>query len=302
MKRILLVLIVLVLVLYTGICYYFSTRVLVPPRKALQDPQELVERYGTYDEVSVETADGLQLNGWLFENPDTTQCGVILVHGHGSNRYGMRHWMPYFWMKGCDVMMYDHRAHGESEGTYGTFGIKESEDLLWIHDLFKEATALENSQISWVGSSWGAATVLHAGPEVNDLAFILSDSPFRDLNAAVMERAIRDYGSWIKLLKPTIYALVKWRAGFDPEQANTVARASKVQIPVILIHSRTDEATSSDQSEAIAAAMSDQVVTFHHTDWGSDHVKDVQNYPERYWGLVDDFLETRVRLDSTVVW
>lgn len=301
-KRILIILGVLVLVMYGGICYYFSSRVIEPPQKPLEDPQELVEKYGSFTDVVVETEDGLKLNGWLFENTDSTECGVIMVHGHGSNRYGMRHWMPYFWMKGCDVLMYDHRAHGDSEGVYGTFGVRESQDLLRVHEFFKISTGLSDEAVSWVGSSWGAATVLHAGPEVTDLAFILSDSPFKDLNAAVMERAIRDYGSWIKLLKPTIYALVKWRAGFDPDQANTVARAQSITIPVLLIHSQSDEATSSDQSEAIAAAMNAEVVTFHHTDWGSLHTKDVQNYPDRYWGLVDAFLESKVRQDSTVVW
>ncbi len=302
MKRILIVSVVLVTMMYTGICYYFSSRVIIPRRKALQDPQELVEQYGSFTDISVQTDDGLQLNGWLFENADSTDCGVILVHGHGDNRYGMRHWMPYFWLKRCDVLMYDHRAHGTSEGTYGTFGIREAQDLLLIHDYFKSTVGLKDQEISWVGSSWGAATVLQAGPEVNDLAFILSDSPFRDLNAAVMERAIRDYGSWIKLLKPTIYAMVQWRAGFDPEKASTVERAKSVNVPVLLIHSQSDEATSSDQSEAIASVMKSQHLIFHHTDWGSAHVKDVQNFPDRYWGLVDAFLRSKVRLDSAVVW
>ncbi|MDW3195583.1 MAG: alpha/beta hydrolase [Cytophagales bacterium] len=293
-KRILIIFGVLILVLYGGTCSYFSSRVIEPPQKPLEDPRELVAKYGAFTDVAITTNDGLKLNGWLFENADSTDCGVIMVHGHGSNRYGMRHWMPYFWMKGCDVLLYDHRAHGDSEGTYGTFGVKESQDLLKVHEYFQKSTGLSNQQISWVGSSWGAATVLHAGPEVNDLAFILSDSPFKDLNAAVMERAIRDYGSWIKLLRPTIYALVKWRADFEPDQANTIARAKAIDIPVLLIHSQSDEATSSDQSEAIAAAMDPEVVTFHHTDWGSAHVKDVQNYPDRYWGLVDEFLEEQL--------
>ncbi len=302
MKRVLMIIAVLVVLLYGGICYYFSSRVIIPPKRALENPQELVSQYGAFTDVMVETEDGLTLRGWYFDHPDTASCGVIMAHGHGSNRFGMRYWMPYFWLKGCDVLMYDHRAHGMSDGTYGTFGIRESRDLLKVHEFFKSATDLEDQEIGWVGSSWGAATTLQAGPEVDALAFILSDSPFKDLNAAVMERAIRDYGSWIKLLKPTIYALVKWRADFDPEKANTVARASMVNVPVLLIHSQSDEATSSDQSESIAAAMKSENLIFHHTDWGSLHTKDVRNYPDRYWSLIDNFLETKVRLEATSVW
>lgn len=294
MKRFLIIGGILLTALYFSVCYYFSSRVLIPPKRALQDPKELVAQYGVFTDIRIETEDGLQLNGWLFENPDTTDCGVIMVHGHGSNRYGMRYWMPYFWLKGCDVMMYDHRAHGNSEGIYGTFGVKESQDLLRVHERFKEATALENQEIGWVGASWGAATVLHAGSEANDLAFILADSPFKDLNAAVMERAVRDYGSWVNLLRPTIYAFVEWRGGFDPEQASTLEKAKHIDIPVLLIHSQTDEATSSDQSVAIAQAMKQELLVFHHTDWGSFHTKDVREYPERYWQLIDAFMATHV--------
>lgn len=299
MKRVLIVIAVIVIFMYVGICYYFSSRVILPPKRALEDPEELVEKYGTFSDVAVKTEDGLTLEGWYFDHPDTASCGVIMVHGHGSNRFGMRYWMPYFWLKGCDVLMYDHRAHGESGGVYGTFGVKESRDLLKIHEYFKSTTNLQDQEICWVGSSWGAATALQAGPEVDDLAFILSDSPFKDLNAAVMERAIRDYGSWIKLLKPTIYALVKWRADFDPENANTIAGAVAVNVPVLLIHSQTDEATSSDQSEAIAAAMDPENFIFHHTDWGSLHTKDVRNHPDRYWDLIDAFLEDKVNSNTS---
>ena len=295
MKKALITISIFLLIGYLSICYFFSSRIILPNRRALEDPQELVGKYGLYEDISFETSDGLKLNGWLFENPaDSVNCGIILVHGHGTNRYSMRHWMPYFWVKGCDVLMYDHRAHGESEGTYGTFGIKESEDLLGIHERFKDATDLSNEQVGWVGSSWGAATVLQAAPAVDNLSFLLADSPFKDLNTAVMERAIRDYGSWIKLLKPTIFAMVRLRAGFDPEQASTLAKAVEIRTPVLLIHSQTDEATSSDQSEAIAKAMNPENLIFHHTDWGSLHVKDVQNFPERYWALIDEFMEWKM--------
>ena len=290
MKKIIIGLFLMLCLSYLGLCYYFASRVIIPPQRALEDPTELVAKYGPKTDVVLRTADGLQLHGWMFENKDSTSCGVILVHGHGSNRYGMRYWMPYYWMKGCDIFMYDHRAHGESEGAYGTFGIFESKDLMVAHDHFRSVTGLRDDQIGWVGASWGAATALQAGPEVGDLSFILADSPYKDLNAAVMERAIRDYGGWIRLLKPTIYALVKWRAGFDPEQASTLEKARDIEVPVLLIHSRTDEATSSDQSEAIAEVINPDLLVFHHTDWGSLHTRDVREHPERYWQLIDDFM------------
>lgn len=290
MKNLLVGASVILLLSYISICYFFSSLIILPQRRALEDPAELIASYGPLQEVSFRTNDNLTLKGWLFENPkDSTDCGVIMLHGHNSNRFGMRRWMSYFWVKGCDVLLYDHRAHGESEGTFATFGIRESEDVLSAHDFLKEKTGLKDQNIGWVGASWGAAAALYAGAEKDELSFILADSPYKDFDAAVMERAIRDFGEWVLLLKPMIYFLVEFRADINIAEASTLERARQNMMPVLLIHSQTDQATSSDQSVAIAAVMNPENLIFHHTDWGSLHCKDLENFPERYWQMMDEF-------------
>ncbi|MFT4786584.1 MAG: dipeptidyl aminopeptidase/acylaminoacyl peptidase [Cyclobacteriaceae bacterium] len=288
-KKLFLSLTLIILVAFFGICYYFSSRIIEPRRRAIEDNAALVAQYGVAENIQVKTSDGLMLDGWYFTQKDSSECAVILAHGYGSNRFGMRHWVPFFWKRGCDVMMYDHRAHGESEGQYGTFGVKESKDLLAVHNFLKSEKGLTDRKIGWVGASWGAATALQAAPQIPDLAFILSDSPFQDLHAAVMERAIRDYGDWVNVLVPTIFWLVEVRADFDPYEASTIPTVGAIETPTLLIHSQTDQATASNQSVAIAAAMKPEILTFHHTDWGSLHVKDVQDYPAKYEELIDDF-------------
>ncbi len=282
----------ILILLYIGISYIFSSMIIGTWHRGLEDPSVLGERYGEMKEVNFQTDDGLMLKGWLFENPnDSVDCGVILTHGHNNNRYSMRFWMPYFWVRGCDVMMYDHRAHGESEGKYGTFGVLESGDLLKAHELFRQITDLKNEEIGWVGASWGAATVLQAGAQIDDLAFILADSPFKDLDAAAMERGERQFGSWIRVFTPMIYWLVEWRADFEVSETSSLEKARDIQVPVLLIHSQTDQATSSRQSVEIAAAMNPDILTFHHTSWGSLHCADVQDFPDRYGWLIDEFLK-----------
>jgi dipeptidyl aminopeptidase/acylaminoacyl peptidase len=290
MKRILVITSVIIASIYLGICYYFSSRIIIPGRAEVPELFKMSEPYAKAKEVTFRTRDYLTLSGWYLENPKDGDCGIILLHGRNSSRYGMRHWMPYFWAKGCDLLAYDHRAHGESEGDYGTFGIYESYDLLEAHDWLKDKADLSDDQIGWVGASWGAATALQTEMTETQPMFILADSPYKDLDAAVMERAIRDYGDWVKALVPTIYWMVQSRAEFNPYITSTEEKAKNVNVPTLLIHSQTDQATSSDQSVAIADVMDQDILTFHHTDWGSLHCKDVQDEPEKYGQLIDDFL------------
>ena len=76
---------------------------------------------------------------------------------------------------------------------------------------------------------------MHAGATDKDVAFIVSDSPFQDWNAAVLERAIRDYGSWISLFVPTIKAIIKLRAGVNFNDADTRAAAANIK-PLLVSH------------------------------------------------------------------
>ena len=202
-------------------------------------------------------------------------------------------------------MAYDHRAHGESEGEFGTFGVMESADIIQAQILLKEKSNLSDKQIGWVGASWGASAILQANLEEVKPLFILADSPFKDLHTAVMERAIRDYGEWINALVPTIYWIVRIRAEFDPYETSALETAKVIDVPTLLIHSQTDEATASSQSVAIAEVMNPEILTFHHTDWGSLHCKDVQDEPEKYGQLIEQFLTENELLqpsleDSTV--
>jgi pimeloyl-ACP methyl ester carboxylesterase len=301
MKRILVIASAIIAFIYLSICYYFSSRIIVPGRDVVPNRSEMSELYGWAKSVSFKTKDYLELKGWYFDNPEEGDCGIILLHGRNNSRYGMRHWMPYFWVKGCDILMYDHRAHGESEGDYGTFGVFESEDLLLAHNLLKEKSNLTDSQIAWVGASWGAATVLQTDMSEVRPMFLLADSPYKDLHAAVMERAIRDYGNWIKALVPTIYWMVRSRANFNPYTTSTLEKVKSIEVPTLLIHSQTDQATSSDQSVAIASVMKQDILTFHHTDWGSLHCKDVQDQPEKYGELIEDFLSANELLQPVPI-
>ena len=293
MKKILAFFISLLFVVYASLGWFFSSLIIIPWRS--QPDFSILKKYGIVEAVEVITDDNILLKGSYLKNPnDSVFCGVVVSHGWGGNRMGGAEYAPYFWKKGCDIILYDHRGHGDSGGSLGTWSIRERKDHQLFSKMLMDKSKLKVGQIGWIGKSWGAATVLAAGSVTQDIGFILADSPYRDIKSAVNERALRRYGNWIKIFYPITYFLVQSRAQFDINDANIEVLASNIRIPTLLIHSKSDDQTSSWQSVDINKKLNQKYAIFHHTQWGSRHCKDMKNHPQKYEALIDDFLTKKV--------
>ena len=301
LKRILVVLIVILLVGYVGISYTLSNRVLTPNSSFEKTVADIPVYWNTTfeammallpepEEISIEGFEGISLKGKYFDVSEQDKCLFIFVHGWGTTWANMLKYYPMVDDCGCDVLMYDHRVHGASGGTYPTGGIKEAEDLLLLTAWAEENKGFAWDQMAWLGSSWGAATSLTAGATDRDPAFIVADSPFQDWYSAVFERAIRDYGTGIKAIAPGVMQVVNMRAGVNYKEASSKNKAKDIVEPVLLIHSAGDLETSSDQSVNIAENLNDRS-EFHHTQWGNNHVKDVLYNTEEMKSLLMNFIE-----------
>ena len=303
LTRLGIVLIVLLIIIYCGLSWFFSGLILTPPTNPLKTAKiDTTEQLGAaYDSrmaqlpnpelFSLETEKGVTIKGWYFKQSDTANCGVVLAHGWSDNRRGMLRYVHLFDSCGCDMVLYDHRVHGQSGGKYPSGGIYEKEDLHKITDWFKEKTGLEDNQIGWAGASWGAGTVMQAGGNGREMAFILSDSPFQDWHSAIFERAIRDYGGWVNYMTLGVYAAVKMRSGINVREANTLEAIKGIKSPVFLLHSETDEATGSIQSVNISKHLNPENSVFHHTKWGAGHCKDITENKDKYDELFFSFLQ-----------
>lgn len=302
MKKLIFSLIAVLLLAYLGLAYYFAGLVIHPPRRANAEVRGLMQMRagididtfrqkmptGTDFQVASQ-ADSILLIGTHFAH-DTSRCAVIISHGYGSTRLSMMKYAPVFYDCGCDVIVYDHRAHGASEGTYGTGGALEAEDLHSITQWTQSNTGLSAKQIGWMGESWGGATVLQAGASGEDVAFIIAESSFQDWESAVFERAQRTYGNWISWMKPAVFKMASWRTGVDAWSASPLLKAPKVHEPTLVLHSQSDTETDSEQSVNIAAALPAATSRLHHLKWGAAHGNNIFTQPEAYKALLFDFI------------
>lgn len=113
------------------------------------------------EDIFLPSFDGLRLHGQLVQQPESKGT-ILLFHGYRSS------WvidfsivLPYYYSLGYDLLVVDERAHGQSEGDYITFGVRERRDVVtWAQYAAMHFGPAHPLILD--GLSMGAATVLMA--------------------------------------------------------------------------------------------------------------------------------------------
>ncbi|MCA9938751.1 MAG: alpha/beta fold hydrolase [Anaerolineales bacterium] len=288
----------LLLTVYLGGSWYFSSVLITFSRATLAEDAALSEDpvalgLSPPEEVSIAAGD-VTLAGWYFDNPDAGNCGVLLLHGRSSTRYGMLRFAPLFWDHGCDLLLYDARYHGNSTGQYGTYGYYESDDALAALDWFTQRTGLPRAQVGLMGTSYGAATALLAAAKAPDIAFVAADSSYRDMKTIVTEQGVQQYGGFVRLFIPGAFAVAGLRAHFDPYAVSPMLAAAQIRVPAFLLHSLQDTYTLPAHSQDIYDHLGETRKVLYLTDWGASHSASVTTNLAGYQAYMDDFLAAYV--------
>ena len=257
---------------------------ILPPAEEVTIDAGEVTLSGNYYENDTEDGSAIQDGG----------CAVLLLHGYTGTRYGVMQYAPLFWERGCHLLAYDARGHGESTDTYHTYGYHEKEDGLAAYNWLLAKTGLEPEDVGVTGVSYGAATALQMLPLIEGVAFVLADSPYQDLRSVVAHQAVEQFGSWTEIFVPTAYFIAEQRADFDVDAVSPRSAVSGATVPVLLMHSATDRFTPPANSEAIYANSNQAATELFINEWGSSHAADIVTDYQRYDALVDEFLAAYV--------
>jgi dipeptidyl aminopeptidase/acylaminoacyl peptidase len=288
-----------VLFFYSGAAYYFSGEITTFRVKSQEDilKEDSLRGYADVklprpEEVRIPVND-VVISGWLFMNPKNRKCGVLLHHGHGSNRAGSLQYAPLFWPRGCHLFLFDARHHGASTGVFATWGHREKHDLVAMVDWFSKKTGLARENVGIFGTSMGAAIVMQAAPLLPDIAFAAADSPFQDLDSILRYRGARMYGKPLLLLYPAAAWLAGLRGNFETDEVSPIESAHNVTIPVFMTHAKDDADVPFSHGSAVFEAIPGTRKVFHPVDTGG-HCKLMKNQPALYRKWMDAFLKEHV--------
>jgi pimeloyl-ACP methyl ester carboxylesterase len=185
-----------------------------------------------YQDVTFTTRDGLKLKGWFIPNKKSSKV-IIACHGYPMDK-GDVFGVTEFLAREYNLLYFDFRAMGKSQGRISTSGWREREDFLSAVRFLK---AKGFSDIGAFGFSMGGAVIFLANSP--DIKCVVSDSSYATLEAAI-KVIFRNFGF---LQDPLVKMVNFWARLFLRFDLNAVAPVkfiAKFKIPILLIHCRTD--------------------------------------------------------------
>ena len=207
-------------------------------------------------EVEFKTFDNLKLNG-LFIKRKNAKGNLLLCHGIHSIKEFMYLFIDI--LTDYNILMFDFRAHGKSEGNLITVGFNEAKDVISAANYLKELTKDdENKKLSLVatGFSMGGSSILRAAeqdPTICDA--IIADSAFRSLNEVVYDSFhVRAKG----LPRFPFFYVTKWVFYFvskiNLDSVSPIKSVKKINKPILFIHSADDHVVSNKNSVSMFEA------------------------------------------------
>lgn len=244
-------------------------------------------------DVYTTSEDGLRLHAlWIpAENPKGT---VLLAHGYRSTKlcdFGMAY--PYYHEHGMNILVPDQRSHGESEGRFITFGVKESRDMIqWIQ---YHNNTFGPQQMILSGMSMGASTMLYladvALPE--NVKGIIADCGFtsaKEILSIVFKRTVH-LPAAPSLWTADLFARVL--AGFSIYEKDTRKSLANAKLPVLLVHGTGDDFVPYQMSQQAydVCCGEKQLLLVEGAGHGVSFVKDHETYSEMIYEFLKKNLE-----------
>lgn len=289
-------------VVYGGGSLYFANVLINRDTQTLADSQQRMADLN-YHAAALLQPETVTINGgevmlagyfYDYDNAGDGRCAVLMLHGYRSTRYGVLQYADPFWQRGCDLLAYDARGHGQSSDAYHTYGYHEKFDGQAAYEWLLTKTGLPAEDVGIVGVSYGAATSLQMVPILPDAAFVVADSAYQDLPTIVTYQAAEQFGQWTRPFVPGAFFVAQLRADFTAGDVSPQEAVIGANIPILLIHAQADTFTPPSHSETIYAHSNPATTELHLTPYGTAHARSIIDDYEAYKKLVDTFLDDKV--------
>jgi len=285
--------IVAIILFLIGLARAAASKLLSPPRlKRKWTPKDLGH---DCEEVTVKTSDGLTLRGWFIDKGSNTT--IIAIHGYTASKYEEDYMKPVIDLlarNGYNVVAFDFRAHGDSDGEITTLGVKEVEDYIRIIDRLKNEKPDKAEKIGVIGYSMGGAVTIMLSAKDNRINAAVADSPYIDITASGRRWIMRMKGALRSLLLavyPLIVRFAASKAGINIEDLVMYKYASRIKIPFMIIAGRNDDLVALDEIKRFYEALrrTNPNVVLWVTDSG--HVRSIKDHPKEYEEKVIGFFK-----------
>ncbi|MBR5140554.1 MAG: alpha/beta hydrolase, partial [Clostridia bacterium] len=240
------------------------------------------------ERVSINARDGVRLSARYYHTGAGAPI-VILAHGYrGNSLRDFAGGADMFLKMGYNLLLIDHRAHGDSGGKVISFGIRERFDVCdwaaYATDRFGE-----DSEILLAGISMGGACVLMAaGEDLPDtVKGVLADCPYSS-PLGIIARVGTKKGVPDTLVRIFAITGARFFAKFALNEASALTAVEKTELPILIIHGDADGFVPLSMSEELKKKNPSIILK---TVSGADHAVAYLADTEGYISEVKRFTE-----------
>lgn len=286
-------LIAVLLAAFVGMSAYLGCSMTRQDRVALErDPGSIGLAYEDVSFPSMDTE--LTLRGWLLPCEGSDEL-IIIVHGNGNNRddrsIGIMDIAAALVTYGYNVLMFDLRGCGESDGNMVSGGYYEQKDL---EGAVRYAGELGFDTIGVLGFSLGAVTTLITAADNEEIDAVVSDSSYADLTDIMETEFTKRTSAPSFLLKPILF-MIKLMYGVDFAAIRPVESVGDIApTPILFIHGEEDETIPVEHASRLYKASQNTLNQLWITP-GTGHVRSYINYPEEYISRITAFFDRAFR-------
>jgi len=240
-----------------------------------------------YEPVRFQATDGVWLSGWKIAR-DPQQPWIILCHGLGANKADMLDIAAALAQAGYNLLAFDFRAHGESQGRTTSFGWVEQRDLGGALAFLGKQPDVPDRPYGILGISMGGAVAITVAARDERLGAIAVDSSYTDLGTSI--------GHHLKLLYhlpryPFLFftsSAYRLRFGIWPSRMAPINEITRISPrPVLIIQAEADHRIPPDQIRALIEAAREP-----KSLWivpGAEHLGAYRSDPEGYQQRLVEF-------------
>ena len=242
-------------ILVTVLLYFYSPRMIfLPPKPASYQDNASITK--------IPLPTGQQLSAIHLKNPDAKYT-LLYSHGNAEDLGYLSSLFQQYYDLGFSIIGYDYRGYGTSDGKSSE--ANSYEDIQAVYNYLTQSKSVLPENIILIGRSLGS------GPSV-DLAAkhkvggMILESPL--LTAALV--------------------LIPFKL-FLVDRYNNKSKASKVNVPVLVIHGTQDEVIPVWHGEKLAKRFSGPTRLFKVE--GAGHNNLITYLKENYWEAIQAFPE-----------
>jgi uncharacterized protein len=193
-----------------------------------------------FESIELNTSDGEKLSGWFMpvstENP-FGKATVLYSHGNAGNIGDRIQRLPIYRSLGLSVLLYDYRGYGKSTGSPTENGTYTDIETFWQY--LVNVKKIPPARIIAYGESLGGAVASYLAEKQPNIGGLILSATCTSIKDRAQE------------LYPYLPISLISQFSYD-----TRSRLPKLNIPILIFHSREDEVFPFSHAEANFQAIS----------------------------------------------